>query len=381
MAKSDEANTPTGQERSLFLLLRESGEALETASPPFDAAAGAARLREAARAHGLLRPDDTPEKDLAVTGANLEEEAPPFDVEAGAARLREAAHARGLLSDSASGAFGEAASQTLPRKPEVVSHSDAQARTAAQEAQLVARIADGNIEEPLRELYRRYAKNLYRFGLHMLGDEGLAEEMVQETFVRLWRSARRYEPDRGSVGAYLFVIARSTAADIRKRPSSRPLPVEDSQLPPLPDSTDQILDSLMLRDAIDKLSTAHAEVLRLVLEEGLTPSEIAKRLNLPLGTIKTRMYYSMRALRSALGERVSMPPKGKADLAHPEAADWVLGTLGPEQAEDFQRHLTSCLHCQTTVAEFGQLGQMLQHLPPAAELPPGLEARVLAAAA
>ena len=73
-----------------------------------------------------------------------------------------------------------------------------------------------------------------------------------------------------------------------------------------------------------------------------------------------------------------MPPNGKTDLAHPEAADWVLGTLGPAQAADFPRHLTDCLHCQAAVAEFGQLGQLLQHLPPAAEPPPGLEARTIA---
>jgi hypothetical protein len=73
-----------------------------------------------------------------------------------------------------------------------------------------------------------------------------------------------------------------------------------------------------------------------------------------------------------------MPPDSKADLAHPEAADWVLGTMGPAQAEDFPRHLTGCLHCRAAVAEFGELGQMLQHLPPAAEPPPGLEARTIA---
>ncbi len=113
MAKSDGAGTPQGQERSLFLLLREAGDALEAASPPFDAAAGAARLRKAAWEHGLLRPGDIPEKDLAVTGANLEEEAPPFDVEAGAVRLREAAHARSLLSGSALEASGEATYRRL----------------------------------------------------------------------------------------------------------------------------------------------------------------------------------------------------------------------------------------------------------------------------
>jgi len=72
-----------------------------------------------------------------------------------------------------------------------------------------------------------------------------------------------------------------------------------------------------------------------------------------------------------------MPPSN-ADLAHPEAADWVLGTMGPAQAEDFRRHLTDCPHCRAAVAEFSELGQMLQHLPPAAEPPPGLEARTIA---
>ena len=185
-----------------------------------------------------------------------------------------------------------------------MSLDDAEAHLAAQEAQLVGQIAEGNIEEPMRELYRRYAKNLYRFGLHMLGDEGLAEEMVQESFQRLWRSAGRFDAGRGSVGAFLFVIARSAAADIRKRPSSRLLlPVEDFQLPPLPDNTDQILDSLLLREALDKLSSAHAEVLRLTLEEGFTQAEIAERMGLAVGTVKSRTFNGMRALRSALGER------------------------------------------------------------------------------
>ena len=100
------------------------------------------------------------------------------------------------------------------------------------------------------------------------------------------------------------MIARSAAADIRKRPSSRPLlPVEDFQLPPLPDSTEQILDSLILREALDKLSSAHAEVLRLALQESLTQAEIAERLGLAVGTVKSRTFNGMRALRTALGER------------------------------------------------------------------------------
>jgi hypothetical protein len=73
-----------------------------------------------------------------------------------------------------------------------------------------------------------------------------------------------------------------------------------------------------------------------------------------------------------------MPPSGQVELAHPQAADWVLGTLGPERAEDFQGHLMSCVHCQAAVAEFGQFGQMLQNLPSAVEPPADLEARTVA---
>jgi hypothetical protein len=72
-----------------------------------------------------------------------------------------------------------------------------------------------------------------------------------------------------------------------------------------------------------------------------------------------------------------VPPED-LDLAHPEAADWVLGSLGPAETEEFGHHLASCRHCQAVVAEFGQLGQMLQHLPPPAEPPPDLEARTVA---
>jgi RNA polymerase sigma-70 factor, ECF subfamily len=185
-----------------------------------------------------------------------------------------------------------------------VSLADAEDQLAAHEAALVAEIAAGNVEEPTRELYRRYARRLFRFGMQVLGDAGLAEEMVQESFVRLWRSAGRFDARRGSVGAYLTVIARSVAADIRKRPSSRPLlAVEEVSLPPHWDNVDQILDSLIVREALDKLSAAHADVLRLAQEEGLTQSQIAERLDLPLGTVKTRMFHGMRVLRAELAER------------------------------------------------------------------------------
>ena len=183
-----------------------------------------------------------------------------------------------------------------------MSGTDAAERLAAEEADLVARIAAGDVGSPVAELYRRYGKRLYRFGVQHLGNEGLAEEMVQETFVRLWRTAGRFDAGKATVGTYLYVIARSVAADIRKRPSSRPLmPAEDDV--PIPDSVDQILDSLIVREALEALGPAHADVIRLAHDDGLTQPQIAERLGLPLGTVKTRTFHGMRALRTALTER------------------------------------------------------------------------------
>jgi RNA polymerase sigma-70 factor (ECF subfamily) len=177
-------------------------------------------------------------------------------------------------------------------------------RLARDDAQLVAQIVAGDIEEPVAELHRRYSGRLYRFGLQLLGDGGLAEELVQECFVRLWRTAGRFDISRGTVAAYLFVIARSIAADLRKRPSSRPLAaVDEEQVPAQPDDSDRIVASLAVRDALDSLSAAHREVLMLVHGEGLTQTQIAERLGLPLGTVKTRMFHGLRALKTALAER------------------------------------------------------------------------------
>jgi hypothetical protein len=73
-----------------------------------------------------------------------------------------------------------------------------------------------------------------------------------------------------------------------------------------------------------------------------------------------------------------MPSKGRADLAHPEVAGWLLGKLDPAEADDFRAHLARCPHCQAAVAELAPVGQALRRLPPAVEPPPDLEARTIA---
>lgn len=175
---------------------------------------------------------------------------------------------------------------------------------AREDADLVKQLADGDLREPMEELYRRHAGRLYRIGLHLLGNAGLAEELVQESLLRLWRTAGRYDSSRGTVAGYLTVIARSIAIDLSRRPSSRPLlPVEDTQVPPQPDSADRILEALIVRDALDSLTPAHRKVLMLFHAEGLTQSQIADRLGLPLGTVKTRIFHGLRGLKDALAQR------------------------------------------------------------------------------
>jgi RNA polymerase sigma-70 factor (ECF subfamily) len=190
-----------------------------------------------------------------------------------------------------------------------VSVADSADRLAAEEADLVAQIAAGRsrgeVGDAVSELVQRYHKRLYSFGYQILRDGGLAEDMVQETFVRLWQTAAgRYDAEKASVGTYLYVIARSVALDIRKRPSSRPhLPADEIDVPSQSDNIDQIIDSITIREALDSLGAGHAAVLRLSYEQGLTQSQISTRLKIPLGTVKTRMFHGMRAMRTALEER------------------------------------------------------------------------------
>ncbi|SMD26471.1 RNA polymerase sigma factor [Kibdelosporangium aridum] len=176
---------------------------------------------------------------------------------------------------------------------------------ALDDATLLHRVAVGDKRVALEELYRRYAHRVFEFGLRLLGDRGLAEELVQETFLRLWRTADRFDVSRGSVAAYLFMLARSLAGDLLRRPSSRSFQPECAESGELPaaNATDPMLTRLVVDQAMDSLSPAHREVLVLSYQGDLTQAAIAEILAVPLGTVKTRTYYALRALKLALAER------------------------------------------------------------------------------
>src|SRR6266487_3574883 len=172
-----------------------------------------------------------------------------------------------------------------------------------EEAALLTAVGRGDRDRSLPELYRRYERRLFGLGIRLLGDPGLAEELVQETFLRLWRTADRFDPLRGTAATFILSIARHLAIDLWRRPSSRPV----HPLPDAPAAVEETIDRLLLqlavRDALDSLPPAHREVLELSYRADLTQAEVASRLRIPLGTVKSRAYHALRAFRRAVDER------------------------------------------------------------------------------
>jgi len=182
----------------------------------------------------------------------------------------------------------------------------------AREARLLKRVGAGDRGEPLADLYTSYGRRVYALGLRWLNDAGLAEDLVQETFVRLWRSSARFDPSRGTVRTYLFTIARRAAADLYRQSARNAALSIDAPRGPgeaalLGDGHDEPYDRLLLEvdmgEALAALTPKHHEVLQLHFHEDLTQVQIAQRLSLPLGTVKTRVFYALRALRDVVEAR------------------------------------------------------------------------------
>jgi RNA polymerase sigma-70 factor, ECF subfamily len=178
-------------------------------------------------------------------------------------------------------------------------------RMAASDARLVERIPHDRSGEELRELYRRYAGELFGFACNALGDRELAEEIVQDVFARLWRHAEDYDPSKASVRTWLYAIARNRIVDARRRASVRPGLAPAKEEKPS-EELDRELEQAVLRwqvaAALSRLSPEHREVIRLAHWSGLSLREIAERKGIPLGTAKSRAYYALQTLRLILDE-------------------------------------------------------------------------------
>lgn len=163
----------------------------------------------------------------------------------------------------------------------------------------------------MRELYARYGSRLYGLGLRLLGDASLAEDLVQETFVRIWRSAPSFDPARGSEPTFVFTIGRRVAIDLTRRRAARPRSaggdgsVDDAARATAlsMDEFDAILVGIDLREGMRELSPSHREVLELSFDHDLSQSEVADRLGIPVGTVKSRVHHGLRALRAVLEQK------------------------------------------------------------------------------
>ena len=171
------------------------------------------------------------------------------------------------------------------------------------DADLLRRIADGDRGAAIGALYDQHGGGLHRFGLRLLDDRSLAEELVQETFVRVWRNAGGFEPGRGSVRGWIYTIARNVAHDLHRR-RARQVPGGEAGDPGALDGRlDAVLVEITVRDALDDLRPEHRDVLVLAYHRGLPQTEVARALDLPLGTVKSRTSTALRQLRTALLER------------------------------------------------------------------------------
>ncbi len=159
-------------------------------------------------------------------------------------------------------------------------------------------------------LYDRYGTLVYSTGLRVTGDAHLAEDVAQETFLRLWRAPERYVPERGRFGTWLLSATRNRAVDqvrTRGRRRKREVTMEGPQKEPAatgmadPALVAQLSDvRRSVRTALQTLPPEQRQAIELAYDDGYTQQEIASLLDQPLGTVKTRIRLGMQKLRPAL---------------------------------------------------------------------------------
>lgn len=163
----------------------------------------------------------------------------------------------------------------------------------------------GSDERVLRALHDEYGSALWGYALRLTGgDSGRAQDAVQETLLRAWRRPDVLDPQRGSVRPWLFTTLRNVLIDEWRARSVRPEVITDD-LPEVatPDHADAAIQSWLVAEALRQLTPQHREVLLECYYRGCSVAEAARRLGVPPGTVKSRTYYALRALRLALEEQ------------------------------------------------------------------------------
>lgn len=159
----------------------------------------------------------------------------------------------------------------------------------------------------LRSLYADHAVALRAYVTRLLSDPYQAEDVVQETMLRAWRNTGLLVPERGSVSGWLMRVAHNIAVDKIRARKARPEEVEESAAVPrsLDDHASEVVDSVFMARALDRLSPAHREVLRVVYFADRSAVQAAETLGLPVGTVKSRTYNALRRLRVYLEKEIA----------------------------------------------------------------------------
>jgi RNA polymerase sigma-70 factor (ECF subfamily) len=187
--------------------------------------------------------------------------------------------------------------------------------SAVSDADLITLVTRGD-QDALGVLYERYSRAVYSFSLRIVGDAQVAEEILQEVFVRAWQQGGSFQTARGSLITWLLSITHNLSIDEVRRRKRRPQKADAEEpetiLASLPDEGSDVEEEVWLsslrvsiQDALQQLPAAQREAIELAYFQGLTQREIAEVLGEPLGTIKTRMRLGMLKLREQLGPVVS----------------------------------------------------------------------------
>lgn len=157
----------------------------------------------------------------------------------------------------------------------------------------------------VEQAYAEHAGVLYGWAVGALGDRAEAEDLVQEVFTRAWRAAEHYDAVRGSERTWLFAIARNLVLDAHRARGRRPLTAQEAteaQGPVAPGPEEAVVERMRVVEALATLSPEHREVVSAVHLDGRTYADLAERTGVGVATLRTRMYYGLRALRAALDQ-------------------------------------------------------------------------------
>ena len=181
---------------------------------------------------------------------------------------------------------------------------------AAQTDAALVRLLEGRDERAFSELYDRYAGLLYGVALRVCSHPPKAEEIVQDAMMKLWHNPRGFDPSRGALSTFLLTLTRNASIDAlrRERPTvgitddeGEALPIPSLDSGPLERAELESV-SVRVKTALLGLSDAHRRTVELAYFRGSSREEIAVEMNVPVGTVKSRLKYALDKLRGTLGE-------------------------------------------------------------------------------